>query len=93
MDSNAKTEQPLDKRCREMHPERISAGNTIFERNDITAARYGVTERTLNTGDKKGAPFQYFGGVKYRPLPDYDEHVLNGIRRRRPRRTHNTEAA
>jgi hypothetical protein len=84
MDSNAETEQPIDKRCRAMHPERITVGSTTFERNDVTAARFGVTERTLNTGDKRGAPFQYFGGVKYRPLPDYDEFILSGIRRQQP---------
>lgn len=84
MDSNTETDQPLDKRRREMHPERITVGSTIFERNDVTAARFGVTERTLNTGDKKGAPFQYFGGVKYRPLADYDAFILSGIRRQQP---------
>ena len=81
---NAETDQPLDKRRREMHPERITVGDTIYERNDITAARFGETERTLNKRDKKGAPFQYFGGVKYRPQPDFDEFILSGIRRQKP---------
>jgi hypothetical protein len=92
MGSNAETEQPLDKRRREMRPTHITVGSTIFERNDLTAARFGVCARTLNAGDKEGAPFAYFGGTKYRPLPDFDAHVLSGIRRR-PHRTRNTEAA
>jgi hypothetical protein len=74
----------IDKRRREVHPERIVAGDKTFERNDVTAARFGETERTLNKRDKKGAPFQYFGGVKYRPLPDYDEFIASGIRRQQP---------
>ena len=84
MESNAETDQPIDKRRRERHPERIVVGSKTFERNDVTAARFGETERTLNKRDKDGAPFQYFGGVKYRPLPDYDEHILSGIRRHQP---------
>jgi hypothetical protein len=52
-----------------MHPERIIVGSTTFERNDVTAARFGVTERTLNGDDKKGAPFQYFGGGQISPTP------------------------
>ena len=82
--SNAETDQPLDKRRREMHPERITVGNAIYERNDIAAARFGETERTFNKRDRNGAPFAYFGGVKYRPLPDFDEHILSNIRRQRP---------
>jgi hypothetical protein len=93
MESHTETEKPLDKRRRETHPERITAGSTTFERNDVTAARFGVTERTLNEIDKQGAPYQYFGNIKYRPQPDFDAHVLSGVRRRRPHRTRNTEAA
>ena len=81
---NAENDQPLDKRRREAHPERITVGSTTFERNDITAARLGETVRTMNKRDRNGAPFQYFGGIKYRPLPDYDEHILSGIRRHQP---------
>ena len=85
MDSNAETEQqPLDKRCREMHPERITVGSTVFERNDVTAARFGETERTLNKRHRTGAPFQYFGGIKYRPIPHFDDFIVNGIRQQRP---------
>jgi hypothetical protein len=82
---SAETDQPLDKRCRETHPERIVVGNTTFERNDVTAKRYGITERTLNTDDKTGAPYRKFGNIKYRPQPDYDEHVLASIRSQKPK--------
>jgi hypothetical protein len=77
-------DQPRDRRCRDMHPERIVVGDTTFERNDITAKRYGITERTLNNGDKEGAPYQYFGNIKYRPIKAHDAHVLARIRSQRP---------
>lgn len=84
MDSNAETAQPLDKRRRELHPERITVGSTVFERNDITAARFGETERSANKRDKQGAPFAYFGNIKYRPRDEYDEFILRGICRQQP---------
>jgi hypothetical protein len=83
-DSNAPTDHPLDKRCREAHPEHIHAGDITWQRNDIAATRFGETERTLNKRDKLGAPYQYFGGVKYRPLPEFDEFMASGIRRQQP---------
>ena len=54
MDANAATDQPLDKdaveppqpldrRRREMHPERISVGDKVYERNDIAAEKLGDT--------------------------------------------------
>jgi hypothetical protein len=87
MDSNAEADQPIDKRdkrCREAHPEYIEAGDIDYERNDISAARYGMTARTLNTRDKKGAPYTYFGGIKYRPVEEFDEFMADGIRRQQP---------
>jgi hypothetical protein len=77
-------EQPIDKRCREAHHERIVVGDVTFERNDIIAARYGVSERTLNRGDARGAPFIFLGGVKYRPVWQHDAFILAGIQRRKP---------
>ncbi len=79
------TQEPLDKRCREAHPERIVVGDETFARNDVLAKRYGVSERTLNRGDRDGAPFRFFGGVKYRPEERYDAFVLNGIQTQKPR--------
>jgi hypothetical protein len=84
MESNVEADQPLDKRRRELHPDRITVGSTVYERNDVTAARLGETERTMNLRDKQGAPFQYFGGVKYRPLADFDAFILSGIRHQQP---------
>jgi len=71
-------DQPLDKRCRQAHPEHITVGNVTFERNDV------VARRSLNRGDKSGAPFKYFGNIKYRPMPDHDNFVLRGIQQFEP---------
>src|ERR1700722_10191882 len=84
MGNAANETHPIDKRCREAHPEYIPAGDTTWERNDVTARRYGETERTTNAGDKHGAPYRHFGGIKYRPLPAYDEFIASGIRRQQP---------
>jgi hypothetical protein len=78
MDNIAPT-RPLDKRRKEARPERIVVGDETFERNDITAKRYGGSERTINRGDREGAPYRYFNGVKYRPMRRYDNFVLNTI--------------
>lgn len=64
---------------KEMRPERIVVGDEVFERNDLTAARYGGSEATLNRGDRKGAPYLFINGVKYRPVKRYDNYVLSGI--------------
>lgn len=69
-------------RGRATRPERITVGGKIFERNDICAKRFGSSERGINRGDKRGAPFIYINGVKYRPVEDYDAYVLSGIQRR-----------
>ncbi len=79
------TDQPLDKRRRDTRPERITVGDTVFERNDIVAAHLGETVRTLDKRDRTGAPFAYFGGVKYRPMPLFNEHIVNNsIRTQKP---------
>jgi hypothetical protein len=77
-------ERPLDRRRRQTRPERIVVGDEIFTRNDVLAARYGFSERTLNRGDAQGAPFRYFGGVKYRPEKRYDAFILSGIKQTEP---------
>src|SRR5215211_3290210 len=84
VDTDAETDQPLDKRRRELHPERIAVGDMVFERNDVVAKRFGETERTFNKRDRKGAPFAYFGGVKYRPTEAFGAFVLSDIRSQRP---------
>ena len=82
---NAEADPPIDKRRRETRPERIVVGDKVYERNDVTAERLGETERTMDKRDRHGAPFQYLGGVKYRPQPDFDQHILSGIRSQKPK--------
>jgi hypothetical protein len=70
----------LDPRRREAHPERIDVGSDVLVRNDICAKIYGVTMKTLDQGDRKGAPFIIVGAVKYRPEKLYREYVLSTIK-------------
>src|SRR5215470_675751 len=58
------TEPRLDPRRREAHPERITVGNEVFVRNDIKAKELGESERSVNRGDRHGAPFLFIGGIK-----------------------------
>ena len=59
-------------RRKKSRPERIVVGDETFERNDITAKRYGGSERTINRGDRDGEPFRFFNGIKYRPMKRYE---------------------
>jgi hypothetical protein len=74
----------LDPRCRESRPERILVGDEEFERNDISAANYGESERTHNGRDKDGAPYIYFGKVKYRPKERLAKFILGTIKTNKP---------
>jgi hypothetical protein len=76
------TTPEFDKRRKENHPERIVIGGKTLERNDVTAQRYGESERTANRRDREGAPYLFIGNIKYRPQPDYDEFVLATVVRR-----------
>jgi hypothetical protein len=70
------------KRClRVERPERIAIGDDTMVRNDILAAELGCNVRTLNRGDKDGAPFILIGGVKYRPLRAYHKFLSGRIKR------------
>jgi hypothetical protein len=88
MDTN---EQPLDPRRREAHPERITVGGEVFIRNDILAREQGESERSLNRGDARGAPFRFFGGVKYRPQRLHAEFIMKTIQVRKPQ-LHNKQS-
>jgi hypothetical protein len=77
---------PLDPRRREAHPEHITIGGETFERNDIRARRLGMSERSVNRGDARGAPYVFLGGVKYRPVERHDQFILSGIQQRKPER-------
>jgi hypothetical protein len=76
------TTPELDKRRKQNHPERIVVGGRTLERNDVTAKRYGESERSTNRRDRQGAPYIFISNIKYRPQPDYDEFVLARIVRR-----------
>ena len=75
MPANTK-DQPLDPRRKEAHPERIVVGGLTYERGDITARKYGESVRSQNRRDREGAPYQYFGNIKYRPEPHYDNFIV-----------------
>lgn len=73
-------------------PERIDIGTDVLVRDDVLAAERGVSKRTQARADAKGAPFIMIGGVKYRPLRDYNEFTATAIVRKKPspeRRKHN----
>jgi hypothetical protein len=77
------SEPRLDPRRREAHPERITVGGEVFIRNDIQARQLGCSERSVNRGDKHGAPFVFIGGVKYRPEKGYAAFVMSSIQVRK----------
>jgi hypothetical protein len=72
--------QPLDKRSRAAHPEQINVGDEVFVRNDLSAAAFGESERSHNRRDRDGAPYEYFGNVKYRPQKRFADFILSGIK-------------
>jgi hypothetical protein len=76
--------QPLDKRDRRAHPERIAIGSETFERNDIRAKKLCMSERSLNRGDAQGAPYVFLGGIKYRPVERHDAFILASIQQHKP---------
>jgi hypothetical protein len=79
------TSAPSTQRPRRINrPERIIIGGEACTRNDIKAKKLGHTERTLNRGDAKGAPYLLVGGVKYRPDQRYDAWLLGRIKTRKP---------
>ena len=57
-------------------------GDDVWIRQDVLAAEEGVTERTLNRGDRHGDPFVIHGGCKYRPLKGHQEYLAAKIQRR-----------
>src|SRR5215831_15322822 len=78
------TEPRLDPRRRELKPERITVGGEVFIRNDILARSLGESERSLNRGDARGAPYRFFGGIKYRPERLHAEFIMRTIQVREP---------
>jgi hypothetical protein len=45
-------DRPLDPRCREAHPEHITIGDEVCDRNDVSAASYSESERSHNRRDR-----------------------------------------
>jgi hypothetical protein len=89
MDTSPK--RRLDPRSREAHPEHIVVGDETFIRQDKMAERHGVSERTMQRGDRDGAPYRFFGGVKYRPERRYDQFILDSIQIRQSRPSKRTQ--
>jgi hypothetical protein len=83
MDPNSYS-KPLDKRRRETHPEHLAIGGETFVRNDVRAKALHMSERSLNRGDRQGAPFLFIGAVKYRPVERHDAFILASIQTRKP---------
>jgi hypothetical protein len=53
-------------------------------RNDVLAREQRVTERTIDRGDRRGAPYLFVYGVKYRPEKLYGEFIASGIKAHKP---------
>jgi hypothetical protein len=71
-------------RHRSTRPERITLGDIEYVRNDVIARELDVSERTVNRDDKKGAPYRFFAGCKYRPIEQYAAFIASGIQTRKP---------
>jgi hypothetical protein len=88
--TNKTTVNKLNPRRREARPERIDIGSDILVRNDVIAAQYGMVPRTINKGDRQGAPYTMIAHCKYRPERAYGEfqasQIQAGPARRRGRR-------
>jgi hypothetical protein len=74
----------VDTRRREMRPERINIGDDELVRNDLIAREQGTCEKTVDRGDRKGAPYTYVGGVKYRPIKAYRKFLAAQVRIQSP---------
>jgi len=77
--------RPARDRRRSARPERMTIGGVEMVRNDVCAREQGTTERTINRGDARGAPYIYIAGVKYRPIEQYHQFLLGQMQvRNRP---------
>jgi hypothetical protein len=68
-------------RPRAQRPERIPIGDDELVRQDILAQELGQSERSMNRGDKDGAPYRSIAGVKYRPNKRYRQFLADTIQR------------
>ena len=83
LDTSAIPTRLTKDRRRSARPERMIIGGVEVVRNDVVAREKGTTERTINRGDARGAPYIYIAGVKYRPIEDYDKFLLGQIQVRK----------
>jgi len=77
-------EQLFDPRDRRAHPERIVIGDEELIRNDVQAKELGCSERSVDRGDRLGAPYLFIAGIKYRPAKRYAAFILSRIQVRKP---------
>ena len=84
---------PRPRPTRADRPERVVIGGKAFVRNDVVAREQHVTERTINRGDQRGAPFIFLYGVKYRPEELYGVFIASGIKTRKPTPTRRRRAS
>jgi hypothetical protein len=78
------SEQRLDPRRRELHPERLKIAGQEFIRNDVQAKELGISERSVDRGDKLGAPWLMIGNIKYRPVQGFADFLLSRVQTRKP---------
>ena len=69
----------VNARLRQSKPERIHLNDDELVRQDLIAVETGLSERSINRGDKDGAPFTYVGNVKYRPDKAYKQFLASRI--------------
>lgn len=74
---------PRHRRGRAERPERLVVNGETLVRNDVKAREIGATERTINRGDARGAPYVFVAGVKYRPETRYNDFLLSHIKQAR----------
>jgi hypothetical protein len=86
---NERQEQEQQKRGRiTTRPRRIPLddGDELWINEDV-ANEEGITERSVNRGDRYGAPFTYVGNVKYRPIKMYRKWRTSRIQSKNPPRS------
>jgi hypothetical protein len=81
--SDTSTASRPGRRCRSTKPEQIDIGSDLLVRNDVIAVQQGTSVRTVDRGDAAGAPYILVGGVKYRPLREYQQFLAGRIQRRK----------
>jgi hypothetical protein len=79
------SQNTIDVRCLEAHPERIVVGDETFVRDDVFARSRAQSRKTLSRQDALGMPYRFFGGVKYRPEKRADDFIIGTIKVHKPK--------